>query len=117
MFRLSWAFLFTSCSVLVVCAVAATTSGHEHQQHVRLAQLPKIEICHIPPANPSNFRTITFSENELDAHLIHGDLVVSCNENCNELCSDGNCTVDHFNDCEEEGCILEADRPPLVCDD
>jgi hypothetical protein len=118
MSRLCSAFRFTSFSVLLVCAVTATTSGDEHQHHVRLVKLPTIEICHIPPGNPSNFHTITVSENALDAHSAHGDPVGSCNENCNDLCSDGNaCTVDHFNDCEEEGCIPEADRPPLFCDD
>lgn len=38
----------------------------------------KVQVCHVPPGNPSNFHTITVSENALQAHLGHGDLLGAC---------------------------------------
>lgn len=38
----------------------------------------KVEICHIPPGNPSNLNTITISEHALQAHLAHGDFLGDC---------------------------------------
>jgi len=38
----------------------------------------KVEICHIPPGNPSNLHTITISEHALQAHLAHGDFLGGC---------------------------------------
>lgn len=38
----------------------------------------KIEICHIPPGNPSNAHTICVSPNALDVHLAHGDYEGPC---------------------------------------
>lgn len=35
-------------------------------------------ICHIPPGNPSNARTICIGENDLPAHLAHGDTLGPC---------------------------------------
>ncbi len=52
-------------AVLAVCVAPA-------------AQAAKIEVCHFPPGNPGNFRTITISENALSAHLGHGDVAGSC---------------------------------------
>ena len=37
-------------------------------------------ICHIPPGNPDNARTITVSANALPAHLAHGDHCGPCGE-------------------------------------
>ncbi len=37
-----------------------------------------ITICHIPPGNLSNPRTITISINALPAHLAHGDTIGPC---------------------------------------
>lgn len=38
----------------------------------------KVDVCHIPPGNPDNARTLTISENALAAHLDHGDHVGPC---------------------------------------
>jgi len=35
-------------------------------------------ICHIPPGNPSNNRTITIGESALGAHTGHGDAPMPC---------------------------------------
>ena len=40
----------------------------------------KVQVCHVPPDDPSNFHTITVSENALAAHLAHGDLPGSCDD-------------------------------------
>lgn len=81
------------------------------------APAPKVDICHIPPGNPSNFHTITVSSNALPAHLAHGDLGGACNDVCATLCDDGNaCTVDDTGDCQSAGCPGEP-RAPTDCDD
>ena len=38
----------------------------------------KIEVCHTPPGNPANTRTLSIPDAALDAHLAHGDWVGSC---------------------------------------
>ncbi len=38
----------------------------------------KVVVCHIPPGNPDNARTIEVSPDALDAHLAHGDVVGEC---------------------------------------
>jgi hypothetical protein len=39
----------------------------------------KVVICHIPPGNPENARTITISQAAVDQHIgIHGDLLGPC---------------------------------------
>jgi len=84
----------------------------------------KVQVCHLPPgvgslpatANANAFHTITVTENNLASHLAHGDLAGSCSDSCDTLCDDGDaCTVDHHNDCEENGCLI---TPEVVdCDD
>jgi hypothetical protein len=82
------------------------------------ARASKVDVCHIPPANPSDFHTITISENALAAHLAHGDLEGPCSAFCDFLCGDGDaCTVDYLGDCEEDGCLPEGERPPTDCND
>ncbi len=74
----------------------------------------KVTICHVPPGNPSNFHTITISDNALPAHLGHGDLVGACSANCGQLCDDGNaCTIDA---CDAGG-HCAATHPPVNCND
>lgn len=38
----------------------------------------KVEVCHIPPGNPTNIHTIYIGENSVSAHLDHGDYVGRC---------------------------------------
>ena len=38
----------------------------------------KVTICHIPPGNPGNAKTITISESALAAHLARGDYLGAC---------------------------------------
>ncbi len=74
----------------------------------------KVQVCHIPPGNPSNFHTITINENALQAHLAHGDLAGPCSAHCSQLCDDGDaCTIDAC-DANEQ---CEIDHPPVNCDD
>lgn len=54
----------------------------------------KVQVCHIPPGNPDNFHTLTVSQNAVQAHLGHGDLVGACATNCEALCTEDNpCTT------------------------
>jgi polyhydroxybutyrate depolymerase len=39
-----------------------------------------VQVCHAPPGNPANARTITVSINALPAHLAHGDSEGPCDE-------------------------------------
>lgn len=75
----------------------------------------KVQVCHIPPDNPSHYHTITISENALEAHLGHGDFPGSCYANAEALCDDGNpCTIDAM-DPQTETCL--TDHAPVNCDD
>ncbi len=77
----------------------------------------KIDVCHIPPDDPSNFHTISINPSALPAHLAHGDIEGPCGQACTGLCDDGNvCTID---DCFEGTliCIAEADKETVDCDD
>lgn len=38
----------------------------------------KVVICHKPPGNPANAKTITVSHSALQAHLAHGDTRGEC---------------------------------------
>jgi hypothetical protein len=77
---------------------------------------PKVQVCHIPPGNPSNFHTITISEKAYSAHLAHGDLGGACSAQCATLCDDGDaCTIDDTGDCESAGCPTLPD--PADCND
>ena len=38
----------------------------------------KVDICHIPPGNPSNAHTINVSKSAVPAHLAHGDKLGAC---------------------------------------
>ena len=39
----------------------------------------KVTICHRPPGNPGNAKTITISQSAVAAHLAHGDSLGGCN--------------------------------------
>jgi hypothetical protein len=43
-----------------------------------LAKHHKVDICHVPPGNPDNARTISVSANAVAAHLAHGDYLGEC---------------------------------------
>jgi hypothetical protein len=40
----------------------------------------RVQVCHAPPGNPANARTITVSVSTLPAHLAHGDTEGPCEE-------------------------------------
>jgi hypothetical protein len=69
------------------------------------ANEPKVEVCHRPPDNPTNFQTIRIPPDHLQGHLVHGDIEGACNAACAVLCDDGDqCTIDDTGDCETNGC-------------
>jgi 5'-nucleotidase len=41
----------------------------------------KVEVCHIPPGNLLKLSTINISEEDLNNHLAHGDVLGACDEN------------------------------------
>jgi hypothetical protein len=78
----------------------------------------KVTICHIPPGNPDNIRTITVDESAVPAHLAHGDYVGECVPLCeSDLdCNDNNmCTAnicDRGNsDADLAGCVVTPVNP------
>lgn len=98
--------IVTTLLTLACCLLLATAA--------QAAPAQKVKVCHIPPGNPSNFHTITISDNALAAHLGHGDLAGSCSQYCDTLCSDGDpCTIDACD--ANEHCLL--DHPPVDCND
>jgi hypothetical protein len=42
------------------------------------APAEKVDVCHFPPDNPSNFHTIVVSSNAVASHLAHGDQLGAC---------------------------------------
>ena len=112
MIGLKFATLFglaiLSALSVTVEAAAATSRSDEDKKHHGVRGLAvkggKVEICHIPPDDPSNFHTIMFSENDKAAHMAHGDLEGSCNANCMTLCRPCLEAEADFGDCEEVRC-------------
>ncbi len=90
---------------VTVEAADATSRSAEDKMHPGVRGLAvqgeKVNICHIPPADPSNFHTIMISTNAKAAHMAHGDLEGSCNKHCMKLCP---CLEAEASDCEEVGC-------------
>ncbi len=98
--------LRTSCFALFVALALSAPAAWAGNQ--------KVQVCHIPPGNPSNFHTITISQSALQAHLGHGDFAGPCFAHCDQLCSDGNaCTIDACD--ASENCL--ATHPSVNCDD
>lgn len=95
-------FVFTSATIFAISAAWAE----------------KQTICHFPPGNPSNFHTITISENAVATHVDkHGDLLGTCQENCEDFCDDGDaCTQDIQANLNECTCMVDP-RPAVNCDD
>jgi hypothetical protein len=46
-------------------------------------------ICHIPPGNPGNRKTLEVGENAVAAHIAHGDHLGACDEDDDEHDDDG----------------------------
>jgi len=53
-------------------------SGFGEYQIFRIRNDGKVDICHIPPGNPSNAQTITVSAADMNTHLNHGDTLGAC---------------------------------------
>ena len=68
-------------AVLIDGVLFATEIEFEEEEEVEERSFgDKITICHIPPGNPSKAHTITVgSENAVNKHLAHGDVMDSCN--------------------------------------
>ncbi len=99
--------------LVVWAALVATLLGAV----VASAASTKVQICHRPPDDPSNYQTITVSETALPAHLAHGDYAEACESACANLCDDGNlCTSDAGSfDPTTDRCICSHE--PVNCDD
>ena len=111
----SKALMIAACSGLVMAFGSALFLA-QGPSEAAAAPSPKVQVCHIPPGNPSNFHTINVSGKALSAHLAHGDLAGACNFLCASLCDDGDkCTVDDAADCEEQGCPTSPE--PVDCSD
>ncbi|MCZ6654055.1 MAG: hypothetical protein O7D91_13645 [Planctomycetota bacterium] len=62
----------------------------------------RVTICHVPPGNPDNARTIIVNENAVPAHLAHGDSCGPCEEH-------GGAPPDEGGDGESEASACPAD--------
>jgi len=43
-----------------------------------VAQVPQVDVCHVPPEDPHNVHTLTISQNFVCGHLDHGDNIGAC---------------------------------------
>jgi len=60
--------------VLLACALT-----------VQAAPLDKVELCHVPPDNPDNAQEISVNAEDVDEHLVHGDILGQCPPTAAEL--------------------------------
>ncbi len=63
---------------LTLTASCLIADGTDPDALERRAPPVKVKVCHLPPGNPGNARTIEVSEAALPAHLGHGDHVGQC---------------------------------------
>lgn len=102
-------FPITSFAALILIASGAPIFAGGGQQ--------KVQVCHRPPGNPSNYQTITIGAPALPAHLAHGDLAGACLDLCATLCDDGDlCTTDSgVPNLQTQRC--DCSSSPVDCDD
>ncbi|TAH20099.1 MAG: VWA domain-containing protein [Cytophagales bacterium] len=75
-------FYKTKCTVDLKSTVSVTANILIYVK-IKLSKInetdkDKVIICHKPPGNPSNSKTITVSKTALQAHLAHGDSQGAC---------------------------------------
>ncbi len=46
----------------------------------KIDEKDRVTVCHIPPGNPAAKHTLTISRNALNAHLAHGDVLGTCED-------------------------------------
>jgi hypothetical protein len=66
--------------------------------------LDKVALCHCPPGNSNNCKTLCISMEDVAEHLAHGDLLGPCGTD--HTCTDYKITPVAFIDVEEEGEIF-----------
>ena len=76
----------TVCAVNVICY--AGNSGNQ-----------KVEMCHVPPGNPSNAHTICINASAVPAHLANGSVLGACGELAS-VCGSSSMRVANFTDDE-----------------
>ena len=99
------------CGNMAICTIVDLCSVIEPPEII------EITICHIPPGNPNNARTMVVNESDLPAHLRHGDTLGPCCEDDAD-CQDGEfCNGDEF--CDGGTCVPGADpcAANKVCDE
>ena len=57
-----------------------TTDDDSDDSEADDPETEKVTVCHIPPGNPDNARTLTIGAESLEDHLAHGDLEGPCDE-------------------------------------
>jgi len=60
----------------------------------------KVKICHIPPGNEDNKKTLEIAEDAVESHLVHGDYLGECEGDEDEVKD-----IDDIEDCDN-GCVL-----------
>ena len=50
---------------------------------------PTVQICHVPPGNPSSPQTMTIPTSQWPSHQAHGDVQGPCNMTMMDICVDG----------------------------
>jgi hypothetical protein len=115
--KISFWFAAASSMLISTGVTAATTAGADDSNleatgNLRaLKKAPKVDVCKIPPDDPTNWRTISVNANALKAQLAGGSLEGDCFDHCEFLCDDDDkCTID---DCGSN--MGECVSSPVTC--
>ena len=63
----------------VMCILIALVFCLSFSASLLFANGQKVTLCHIPPGNPANAKTIMVDETSVADHLAHGDSLGPCN--------------------------------------
>jgi len=98
--------------ILFLALMITAVTGFFNQPVAVYAGDVKVEVCHIPPGDPTNFHTLKVSDNAAPAHLGHGDFLGSCDTPAEIRCDDGNaCTIDAY----VPGTVTCDNTQPVQC--
>jgi cysteine-rich repeat protein len=94
---------FTAATCILFLALAQTSTAP-----APAAAGDSVVLCHVPPGNPENRKTIEVGGAAVPAHLAHGDEIGACLEEPEASCGDGILQVgeecDDGNDNPFDGC-------------
>jgi hypothetical protein len=107
-----------SLGVFAFVAVLSALGGGDAAATDTGLKPTEVVLCHVPPGNPANARSITVDSSAVQAHLAHGDALGACSSQCesdgtdcsdNADCCSGQCLEGFCRTCTENGAACESD--------